>query len=146
MKMDITACDVMVPHEIEYQYKLMFEERTIPIMAYNICTILAEKIETILSRNVANSRARDFYDAYMLLSTNRDSVSREELLKALHAKAEERNSLSEIKEYSRHLRNNADSPELAKIWAGYANSYPYAKGIAMREILNLIAWVFEGDS
>jgi predicted nucleotidyltransferase component of viral defense system len=68
----------------------MFEERTIPVMAYNLYTILAEKIETILSRNVTNTRGRDFYDTYILLSQNRDELSKSELLNALRIKAEDR--------------------------------------------------------
>ena len=143
MKIDITTGDTIFPHAIEYPFKLMFEDRTIPVMAYNLYTILAEKIETILSRNVTNSRGRDFYDAYMLLSINRDTLSKPELLHALHVKAEERNSVSYIENNAKHLQEIADSPEIAKIWAVYARNYPYAKGIALPEILVLIAWALE---
>ena len=144
MKIDITAGDTIIPREIEYQYRLMFKERSIPVMAYNLYTILAEKIETILSRNVTNSRGRDFYDVYILLSMNRDTLSREELLHAIRAKAEERSSVAAVKNYAKHLSDIADSPEIAKIWAGYVRSYPYAKGIALSDILALIILVFEG--
>jgi len=143
MKIDITTGDAIIPREIEYHYKLMFEDRTIPVMAYNLYTILAEKIETILMRNVTNTRGRDFYDAYILLSMNRDTLSKPELLHALRVKAEERDSVSGIENHAKHLRDIAGSPEIAKIWAAYGRSYPYAKGIAMPEILALIAWVFE---
>ncbi|MCL2367313.1 MAG: nucleotidyl transferase AbiEii/AbiGii toxin family protein [Oscillospiraceae bacterium] len=144
MKLDITTGDRMIPGEIEYSYKLMFEERTIPVMAYNLYTILAEKIETILSRNVTNTRGRDFYDAYMLLSENRDTLSRTELLHALQVKAEERGSAHHIAQYEKHLQDIGASPEVAKIWAGYTKSYAYAKGIVLADILSLIRWVFEG--
>jgi predicted nucleotidyltransferase component of viral defense system len=143
MKIDITIGDTIIPQEIEYQYKLMFEDRTIPVMAYNLYTILAEKIETILSRNVTNSRGRDFYDAYTLLSIHRDTMSREALLNAIHAKAEERGSLKDIEDHAKHLRNIADSPEMAKVWAMYTRSYPYAKGIAMVDILSMIGSILE---
>ena len=143
MKIDITTGDAIIPREIEYHYKLMFEDRTIPVMAYNLYTILAEKIETILSRNVTNTRGRDFYDAYILLSMNRDTFSKPELLNALRVKAEERDSVSDIENHKKHLRDIAGSPEIAKIWAAYGRSYPYAKGIALPDILALIAWVFE---
>jgi len=143
MKIDITTGDAIIPHEIEYQYNLMFEDRTIPVMAYNLYTILAEKIETILSRNVTNTRGRDFYDAYILLSMNRDTLSKPELLHALRVKAEERESLSGIENHAKYLRDIAGSPEIAKIWAAYVRNYSYAKGIALSDILALIAWVFE---
>ena len=144
MKIDLTTGDAIIPREIEYQYRLMFEDRTIPVMAYNLYTILAEKIETILSRNVTNSRGRDFYDAYILLSMNRETLSRPELLDALRVKAEERGSVNDIENHAKHLSDIAASPEIAKIWAGYVKSYPYAEGIALPDILALVAWVFEG--
>lgn len=142
LKIDITTGDAIIPHEIEYSYKLMFEDRTIPIMAYNLYTILAEKIETILSRNVTNSRGRDFYDIYTLLSMNIDSLSQEELLHAIRVKAEDRNSVSDVEKYEEHLRNIANSPEIEQIWVAYSKNYPYAKGIALSDILRLINWVF----
>lgn len=66
MKIDITTGDVIIPREVEYSFKLMFEDRDISIKAYNLNTILAEKVESILARNVANTRARDYYDVYIL--------------------------------------------------------------------------------
>ena len=115
-------------------------------MAYNLYTILAEKIETILTRNLTNSRGRDFYDVYILVSMNRETLSRSELLHALHVKAEERDSLSDIVNHEKHLRDIVASPEIAKIWNAYVKSYTYAKGIALPDILALIAWIFENGS
>jgi hypothetical protein len=143
MKLDVTTGDTVIPHEIEYPYRLMFEERTIPVMAYNLYTILAEKIETILSRNVTNSRGRNFYDVYILLSTHKDTLSRSDFLNALRTKAEGRGSVSFIENHAKHLSDIAASPEISKIWAGYAKGYPYARGIAMPDILALITWVFD---
>ncbi|MCL2627494.1 MAG: nucleotidyl transferase AbiEii/AbiGii toxin family protein [Oscillospiraceae bacterium] len=143
LQLDITVGDAIIPREIEYKYKLMFEDRELPIMAYNLYTILAEKIETILSRNVANSRGRDFYDTFILISLNRDILSRNELLHAIRAKATERNSLLFIENYQKHLTDIANSPEIAKIWTAYVKSYSYANGISLPELLSEIAWVFE---
>jgi predicted nucleotidyltransferase component of viral defense system len=143
MKIDFTTGDTIVPHEIEFSYKLMFENRTIPVMAYSLYTILAEKIETILSRNVANTRGRDFYDVYMLLSMNKETLSRMELLQAIKVKAEERGSVHDIENHTKHLQDITASPDIAQIWAGYVKNYPYAKGIALPDILALIAWIFK---
>ena len=143
MKLDVTTGDVIAPREIEYSYKLMFEDRMISIMAYNIYNILAEKIETILSRNVTNTRGRDFYDAYILLSMNKDTLSKSDLLTALHVKAEERGNIHYIENHANHLKDIATSPEIAKIWSGYIKSYPYAEGITLFGILELIEWIFE---
>jgi len=144
MKIDVTTGDVIIPKEIEYSYKLMFEDRTIPVMAYNIYAILAEKIETILSRNVTNSRGRDFYDVYILLSTNRDNFMRDELIRALNVKAEERGSVHLINNYAKHLIDIAESPEITMIWGRYVKKYIYAKGIVLQDIIALIEWVFKG--
>ena len=143
MSVDITTGDAIIPREIEYHYKLMFEERTIPIMAYNLNTILAEKLETILVRGVGNTRGRDFYDAYLLLSTNKDTLIRSELLYAVKVKAEERESVTAIENHLKILSDIAASPDIAKIWDSYSKRYHYAKGIALPDILALIAWVFE---
>ncbi|MCL1982215.1 MAG: nucleotidyl transferase AbiEii/AbiGii toxin family protein [Clostridiales bacterium] len=145
VKLDITTGDTIIPHEIEYSYKLMFEDRTIPVMAYNLNTILSEKIETILSRNVTNSRGRDFYDTYMLLSMNKDTISQVELQQAILIKARERDSVSDIIDYKKHLNNINNSPEIARIWSAYTRNYPYAKGISLSVIIELIAWAFEAS-
>ena len=143
IKIDVTTGDSIIPREIEYQYKLMFEERIIPVMAYNLYTILAEKIETILSRNVTNSRGRDFYDVYVLLTMNKKSISHDEIRYALRIKTEERGSVANFKNYKKHLHDIANSPEIAKIWMSYVKNYPYAKNIAMPDILATMYWVLE---
>lgn len=79
MKLDITTGDVIIPSEVEYSFKLMFEERNISIKAYNLDTVLAEKIESILARNVANTRARDYYDVYILLTLRRNDIDLDNL-------------------------------------------------------------------
>jgi predicted nucleotidyltransferase component of viral defense system len=144
MSVDITTGDAIIPREIEYHYKLMFEDRTIPVMAYNLNTILAEKLETILVRSVGNTRGRDFYDIYLLLSTNRDTIIRSELLHAISVKAEERKNVPAIENYSKILYDISTSPDIAKIWDSYAKRYHYAKGITLPDIISLTTWVFEG--
>ena len=144
MSIDITSGDTIIPSEIEYHYKLMFEDRTIPVMAYNLNTILAEKIETILVRSVGNTRGRDFYDAYLLLSANRNVQNRQELIHAINVKAEERGSVPAIENQVKTLGDIAASPDIAMIWDNYKKRYHYARGIALTDIISLIAWVFAG--
>jgi hypothetical protein len=110
---------------------------------HNIYTILAEKIETILARNISNTRARDFYDVYILLSLNGTTLSRTTLLHSLQEKAIERSSLPVIDDYAKHLKNIADSSDIAKIWNNYTKKYPYAKGVSLADIVSLIDWIFE---
>jgi len=142
MSIDITTGDTIIPSEIVYNYKLMFEDRTIPVMAYNLITILAEKIETIIVRSVGNTRGRDYYDIYLLLSINRDNINRSELLRAIRIKAYERESVEAIENHSKILNDIVTSPDIAKIWNSYTKKYHYAEGIALPDIIALINWVF----
>ena len=143
LSLDITTGDAIIPRKIEYHYKLMFEDRTISVMAYNLNTILAEKIETILARSVGNTRGRDFYDVYLLLSANKATLNKPELQQALKVKTEERGSAAVLDNYAKIINDIAASPDIAKIWESYKKRYPYAKGISLPDILALIAWVHE---
>ena len=143
MKIDITTGDVIIPREVEYSFKLMFEERYISIKAYNLNTILAEKVESILVRNVANTRARDFYDVYILLSLRRKDINIESLRSAIITKAEERNTLVYIENNEKYLRDIEVSEDLKAIWESYTRKYPYAKGIQFSEITNILREIFK---
>ena len=68
LTVDVTTGDVITPKEIEYTFKLLFDDRTLSILAYNLETVLAEKIETVLSRSIANTRPRDFYDIHIIFA------------------------------------------------------------------------------
>jgi predicted nucleotidyltransferase component of viral defense system len=138
MKLDITTGDVIIPREIEYSFKLMFEDRNIVIKAYNLNTILAEKIETILVRNVSNTRARDFYDVYILLTTRTSDINMEELKQAINKKAEERNSVEYINNYEKYLTDILESPDMQKIWNSYKEKYIYANDIGLTDIIKSI--------
>jgi predicted nucleotidyltransferase component of viral defense system len=87
MKIDITTGDIIIPKEIEYSFKLLFEDRYIAIKAYNLNTILAEKVESILDRNVSNTRARDFYDVFIFLTLRSRDIKIEEARQAIWQKA-----------------------------------------------------------
>ncbi len=75
LKIDISTGDVITPREVRYSFKLMLEERSIEMWAYNLETVLAEKLETIISRNVLNTRMRNFYDIYILQQIYKESLS-----------------------------------------------------------------------
>ena len=68
LKVDFSANDVITPREMPFAFRLSFEDRTIPVLAYNLETILSEKLETLLSRSTANTRMRDFYDIHVLIN------------------------------------------------------------------------------
>ena len=102
LKIDISTGDAITPAEIEYHYKLMFEQRYISLWAYPLETVLAEKMETILSRGVLNTRLRDFYDLYILQQTEK-RIDRNTLSAALAATCRKRESETILPEYGRTL-------------------------------------------
>jgi len=143
LKLDITTGDVIIPQEVDYSFKLMFEDRSIQIKAYNLNTILAEKIESILTRNVANTRARDYYDVYILLTTRAGDIDKAELLRALTCKSEERGTLIHIEQHEKYLADIRKSRDLQSHWNVYRGKYPYAVDIEYSSIVDCLAGVFE---
>jgi predicted nucleotidyltransferase component of viral defense system len=99
MMVDVTTGDKITPREIEYKFRLIFDERSISVMAYNLETILAEKLETILSRNIANTRPRDFYDVYILYTLRGSECNLLILKAALEETAKKRGSLPILEQY-----------------------------------------------
>ncbi len=138
MKIDITTGDVIIPREIDYSFKLMFEDREIMIKAYNLNTILAEKIESILVRNVSNTRARDFYDIYILFTLNKANFDRLELKEAIWKKAEERKSTIYIENYEKYLNDVFESKDMLSIWDSYKEKYDYVKDIKFESIIKIL--------
>ncbi len=98
LKIDISTGDVITPKEIRYRFNLMLEDQvTIEVWAYNLETVLAEKLETVISRNVTNTRMRDFYDIYILQKLHGEQLNKEILWHALVATARKRGTLEQIK-------------------------------------------------
>lgn len=137
IKIDITTGDRIIPKEVDYNYQLLFTDKSIDIKAYPLTTILAEKIETILSRNVLNTRARDYYDIYILTKLN-PQLDYEGLRKSLTIKAEERNSLEYIQNSQKYLKEIKASKELKDVWDNYSRKNQYSKEIDWNEILATI--------
>ena len=130
---DITTGDKITPHEIEYDYQLMFDERSISIMAYNLETILSEKLETVLSRNIANTRPRDFYDIYILSTLHGSLYDPMILRSALEETAKKRGSLSVLPQYSGIIDNLRKDPGMLNFWTNYQRTFDYAKDISFDE-------------
>lgn len=118
LKIDISTGDAITPAAVNYQYKLMFEERYITLWAYNLETVLAEKIETVLSRSVLNTRLRDFYDLYVLQDTGLE-IDKATLAAALTATARKRGSEQVLVLYERTLDEIRISPLMREQWKRY---------------------------
>ena len=127
LKLDISTGDAITPREIRFPYKLMFEARSIPLMAYPLETVLAEKLETVLSRATLNSRMRDFYDIQVLCEEYCHEIDKDMLNAALSATAKKRGSLHLLKDAESILCAIEANAELRQLWQAYRKKYKYAE-------------------
>ena len=119
LNIDITTGDVITPREMNYSYSKILEEGTIPIMTYTIETILAEKFETISSRNITTTRARDFYDLYMIYSIYKDKIDKDILRKAIERTSKHRGSLETALQYKEIAELFRESETSKELWKKY---------------------------
>lgn len=105
---------------------------------YNVNTILAERIGSILARNVTNTRARDFYDLYILLTLRKNDVVIGELQKAIWKKEDERNMIAYVENLFKYLQDIAEGSELREIWNANKGKYPYADGTLFEEVIMIL--------
>ena len=145
LKIDISTGDVITPREMRYSFKLMLEDRTIEIWAYNLETVLAEKMETVISRNVTNTRMRDFYDIYILQKLHMEQLKKEVLWNALAATARKRGTLEQIESADiREIFNEVESRSvMEEIWKTYQKNYAYAADIPWHAIIKSIRTLYE---
>lgn len=142
LTVDVTTGDRITPDAVEYSYPLLFGEGEISLMAYPIETVLAEKLETVVSRGVANTRLRDFYDIYVLLGVKRNEINMEILRNALASTCEKRSSQAAIARWADMLDDVAGDAAMLEQWAKYVRKNPYAKGIALQDCCKAAKCVF----
>ena len=135
LKIDISTGDVITPAEMTYRYKLMFEERYISLWTYTLETVLAEKIETILSRALTNTRLRDFYDL-VILQNEELPINYSVLSAALSATSRNRKSEDILPDYCRILDELEDSQTMMELWNNYQKKNSYAMGISWDMVIN----------
>lgn len=138
MKIDITTGDQITPKEIQFSYPLLFDDRRIMVKAYTQETILAEKYETILRRNVGNTRARDFYDLHLLYRLYRENADWNLLKHAVLATAKKRDSLSVLQNTKRILPALKESTVLQNLWKRYQTQNLYARKITYPAIMETV--------
>ena len=143
LKIDISTGDVITPKEIRYRFNLMLEDRTIEVWAYNLETVLAEKLETVISRNVMNTRMRDFYDIYILQKLYGEQLKKEVLWTALVATARKRGTLEQIESGDiREILNEIETNSVMEnLWKAYQKNYSYAADISWHIVMESVRYL-----
>lgn len=137
LSMDVSTGDAITPHAVQYNFFEIFDdEKTYELWAYNIETVMAEKVETILRRGVFNTRPRDFYDAYILTTTQK--FDRTVFENALKATANHRGTVRQIEDVLGIFQNIEESPELKTMWERYRKQFAYAADIEYEQIMNVL--------
>lgn len=137
LSIDVSTGDAITPHAVQYSFSEIFDnEKTYELWAYNIETVMAEKVETILRRGVFNTRPRDFYDAYILTTTQKFDKSVFD--NALQATAKHRGTTQQISDVSSILHNIEESVELQNMWNKYRKQFAYASGIEYSQIMAVL--------
>lgn len=137
LSIDVSTGDVITPHAVQYNFSEIFDdEKSYELWAYNIETVMAEKVETILRRGIFNTRPRDFYDAYILTTTQKFDITVFE--DALKATANHRGTTDQIADVPSILHNIEESPELKTMWDKYRKQFSYARDITYEQIMNSI--------
>lgn len=139
IKVDITTGDVITPREIVYKYNLLFEDRSIEILSYNIETVLAEKLETLLSRGIVNTRMRDFYDLYILLKLKENIIGWSILKEAIIATSTKRGTQKVIIDGKLTITEIFTNQTMHNHWVRYQQKYSYAKAINWDDINGAIS-------
>ena len=145
LKIDISTGDIITPREIKYKFNLMLEDRTIEVWAYNLETVLAEKLETVVSRNVTNTRMRDFYDIYILQKLYGEQLSKDVLRDALVATAKKRETLEQIEteDIDEVFDEIQSSSVMENLWKAYQRNYSYSADIPWHTIMKSIRTLYE---
>ena len=146
LKLDITTGDKITPREIEYQFKLLLEDRSISVFAYNLETIVAEKLETVISRGDQNTRPRDYYDIYILAKLQYPNIELRNLKAALDATTEKRGSVEVVKDYRKIMDAVKGSEVMQRQWKNYQKDFEYAEEIAFEGACDVVVELMDGMS
>ena len=135
IKIDISTGDEITPGAIEYKLPLIIEDRTIELWAYNLETLLAEKLETIMVRAEANTRMRDFYDIHVLLEQDAVTIDRDTMKAAFYATCNKRGSIELIGTIDDVLNKISDDETMRQLWNNYRKSNYYVGALEWEDVI-----------
>lgn len=143
IKLDISTGDAITPRAIEYDYKLLFENRSIKLWSYNLETILAEKIQTILARSILNTRMRDFYDVYSLSSCYESNINPSIFRQAFISTCNQRKTIELLTVGNESMELLKKDTTLNNLWNAYQNKYDYAREIKFEDAIDRVIRIYD---
>ena len=138
---DVSTGDIITPKAIEYKYKMILEDRYINIWTYNQETIIAEKLQTILSRKISNSRMKDYYDIYYFANLKWNEINEEILKRAIQATFSKRETLIDLENIEIIIKAISEDNNLKMLWKDYQEKFEYAKDIKFEDTINSIRFI-----
>ena len=137
LSIDVSTGDGITRSPVKYDFGGIFDDGLkITLWGYNIETVIAEKVETILSRGVFTTRPRDYYDVYVLVTTQ--EYDKNLFAEALDATAKHRGSTEKIKDIPSILEKISESHELKNLWSKYQKKFAYASDISYEMIMDVL--------
>ena len=143
MKIDITTGDAITPKEIEYLYPCLFQKESLRVLAYPLETILAEKYESVIKRNISTTRMRDFYDLYSLYNLRKKEIDLDILKQAIISTAKRRDSLSLMKQAKDVVKDIKEDTYLEELWKAYLADNLYVGNLNFLETVKIVETIEE---
>ena len=143
LMIDITTGDVITYKEVEFKYNTLFDDETINIITYNYETIIAEKFESLISRNIDNTRMKDYYDLYMFVSLKWNIIDKITLKEAIYNTSKNRGTLDYMNSVNSYIDLISDDSRLKSLWNNYRRTYEYAKEISYDDTIKAIKIISE---
>ena len=138
MKIDVTTGDVITPAAVQYDFPMLFEDKTVSVMAYTLETVLAEKYETIIRRNIGTTRARDYYDLHVLYRSRKNEIRFSILKSAILHTAQKRDSMEEMEDWKDILKEIREEPHMYLLWDNYVEENKYIGELEFHEVLDTV--------
>lgn len=143
LAIELTVGDKITPKEIIYNYNCIFENKKIPILAYTLETVIAEKYHCIVTRGIVNTRMKDFYDIYVLMKENKEKVDFDNLVKAIKNTFYKRNTTLDLLEIKETLQDIKKSERLSGLWKNYQLVASYSKDISFFKLFEPLEKITE---
>lgn len=141
LAIELTTGDKITPREVEYNYNCIFEDKKISILAYNLETIIAEKYQTIISRGIYNTRMKDFYDIYILITYKKEQLNLDNLNMAIKNTFKYRETKLNIEDIRLEIEMLKNNDNLIRLWKNYQVTDSYSNYISFESLFEAIDYI-----